>query len=129
MLGQTVDLVVGDLSFISIRTVFPAIQKILNTNGFIVMLIKPQFEIGKGKVGKKGIVRDKEDHLSVLLDMYDFLVGQNWSVLQIVPSSITGKTGNVEFLLHAVPTPHLSIHKDEICAMVDQVHTAQTETS
>lgn len=98
--GEKVDLVVGDLSFISLKTIFPAMQKICKPNGNAVLLIKPQFEVGKGKVGKKGIVRNKEDHKAVLTDFYHYFTEENWHILHLAPSKILGKTGNMEFLIH-----------------------------
>ncbi|MGI6455193.1 MAG: TlyA family RNA methyltransferase [bacterium] len=96
-LGEAVDLVVGDLSFISMKAVFPAIRAISRADGRAVLLIKPQFEIGKGRVGKKGIVRDAADHVEVLQDLYQFFQERNCSVIHATYSPIQGKTGNIEF--------------------------------
>lgn len=96
-LGERVDLVTGDLSFISIRKITPSAAAILKPGGMALLLIKPQFEIGKGRVGKKGIVRNADDHLEVLQTCYTSLTEEGWSLLGARHSSITGKTGNIEF--------------------------------
>ncbi|MBD3265407.1 TlyA family rRNA (cytidine-2'-O)-methyltransferase [bacterium] len=122
-LGEAVDLVVADLSFISLKTVFPAIESILKPSGFAVLLVKPQFEIGKGKVGKKGIVREKSDHVAVLMDCYRFFGEKTWSISQLAPSNIQGKTGNMEFLIHVSPQEtKQSIVPDDIEAIVNKAH-------
>lgn len=102
-LGEAVDVVVADLSFISMKTVFPAIVRIVKPDGFAIVLIKPQFEIGKGRIGKKGIVRHFQDHLDVLVDMYRFFQANGWSLQHAAPSPIAGKSGNIEFLFHVAP--------------------------
>jgi 23S rRNA (cytidine1920-2'-O)/16S rRNA (cytidine1409-2'-O)-methyltransferase len=109
-LGEAVDIVVADLSFISVKTVFPAIQRVLKNTGCALLLIKPQFEIGKGRVGKKGIVRKIEDHIDVLAGCVDYIREVGWRAAGIVPSPITGKSGNIEFFLHVIP----NIHGEEV---------------
>lgn len=127
--GTPVDLVVADLSFISIKTVFPAIQSILKEEGQSVLLIKPQFEVGKGKVGKKGIVRRKEDHIEVLLDFYQFFREQNWTVKHLAPSKIQGKTGNIEFLIHVLPNEREnSISRKIVIDVVERAHRKENES-
>ncbi len=120
-LGETVDIIVADLSFISIRTVFPAIKRLLKDNGFALLLIKPQFEIGKGRVGKKGIVRKSEDHIEVLQQFLDFFQKENWSVAGATPSPITGKSGNIEFLLYVTPMPING------CVTIEDIQTIASE--
>ncbi len=119
---QAIDLVVGDLSFISIKTVFPAIRNILNGKGELVLLIKPQFEIGKGRVGKKGIVRSKEDHYEVLSHCCAFFFQEKWSVLDLAPSPLQGKTGNMEFLLHSKPGLSQPIDEGVIRQVVEETY-------
>lgn len=97
---QKVDLIVADLSFISLRTVFPAMQRILKEDGEAIVLIKPQFEIGKGRVGKKGIVRKMEDHLEVINECRMFYIHNGWSMKGLIASPIQGKEGNSEFLAY-----------------------------
>ncbi len=98
--GPLADLAVADMSFISLRLVLPAIKSLLRKeNKESLVLIKPQFEVGKGKVGKGGVVRDSQDHLDVLNSMIDFSIDQGWQVKGIVRSPIKGPAGNQEYLL------------------------------
>ncbi len=96
-LGELVDIVVVDLSFISLEIVFKDIDKHLKENGEGVFLIKPQFELSKSSLGKKGIVRDKEKIIEALLKNYVLLNPQAACV-----SPIKGKEGNIEFLFYYV---------------------------
>ncbi|MBN2329584.1 MAG: TlyA family RNA methyltransferase [Candidatus Omnitrophica bacterium] len=122
-LGEAVDIVVADLSFISIRTVFPAIQRIIKEDGIAILLIKPQFEIGKGRVGKKGIVRKADDHAEVLEDCVLFLSQKGWRTVGIAPSPITGKSGNIEFLLYGAPSGSETLTSDAIRSIVQESHS------
>ena len=97
-----VDLVVCDASFISLRTVLPAPLALTGPGAALVALIKPQFEVGKGRVGKGGVVRDPALHEEVCAATAAWL-GElpGWSVLGIVPSPLLGPAGNREFLIGA----------------------------
>ncbi len=96
-LGEAVDLAVVDLSFISVKLVLPAIISVLKRKGRIISLIKPQFEVGKGEVGKGGIVRDKKKHIKVLNDISQFTKDAGLDVLGHVQSPIAGAKGNTEY--------------------------------
>lgn len=102
-IAETVDWVVCDASFISLKTVLPAALALTKANATLVALIKPQFEVGKDQVGKGGVVRDTALHQAVC-DEIEAWVGslQGWKVRGITESPITGPMGNVEFLLCAV---------------------------
>lgn len=101
-IGEPVDLVVCDASFISLRLVLPASLAMVKPEGFLVALIKPQFEVGKGEVGKGGVVRDPELHERVCHDIRHWLeTEQGWQVQGITESPITGPKGNREFLIAA----------------------------
>lgn len=100
-IADDIDLIVADLSFISVKAVLPAMASILKDDGEALVLIKPQFEIGKGKVGKKGVVRDPEDHRRVLVDCLNFFTEAGWRVHAAMPSPIQGKAGNREFIFRA----------------------------
>lgn len=94
------DLAVADMSFISLRLVLPAIKALLHQeNKESLVLVKPQFEVGKGKVGKGGVVRDSQDHVDVLSQIIDFSINDGWKVKGVMPSPITGAAGNKEYLL------------------------------
>jgi 23S rRNA (cytidine1920-2'-O)/16S rRNA (cytidine1409-2'-O)-methyltransferase len=98
-----VDLVVCDASFISLSTVLPAALSLTREHAHLVTLIKPQFEVGKGQVGKKGVVRDPALHEEVCARAQLWLSSQpGWRVLGVVESPITGPEGNKEFLLGGV---------------------------
>lgn len=100
---DTIDLVVCDASFIGLRTVLPAALALLRPGGKLVALIKPQFEVGKGQVGKGGVVRDPALHQAVCDDIRAWLESElGWQVLGIAESPILGPEGNREFLVGAV---------------------------
>ncbi len=99
---EPVDLVVCDASFISLKLVLPAALTLTRAQARLVALIKPQFEVGKGKVGKGGVVRDPALHAAVCADIGTWLASQpGWAVLGIVPSPLLGPAGNREFLIGA----------------------------
>lgn len=99
---EAVDIVVCDASFIGLRTVLPAAMARVREGGWLVALIKPQFEVGKERVGKGGVVRDPALHAEVCDTIRDWLLGLGgWSVLGITESPIKGPEGNVEFLIAA----------------------------
>jgi 23S rRNA (cytidine1920-2'-O)/16S rRNA (cytidine1409-2'-O)-methyltransferase len=94
------DLVVADLSFISLRTVIPALAAVSDAGAAFVMLVKPQFEAGPANVASGGVVRDPAVWRRVLTEVIDALRGEGVGVLGIVASPLRGPAGNVEFLLH-----------------------------
>jgi 23S rRNA (cytidine1920-2'-O)/16S rRNA (cytidine1409-2'-O)-methyltransferase len=96
-------LAVIDVSFISLERVLPPVAACLAPGGEIVALVKPQFEVGRGKVGRGGIVRDPERRAEVLHRLSAFARERGWGVLGVIPSPIRGAEGNVEFFLHLVP--------------------------
>lgn len=89
---------VMDVSFISTKLLFPKLEAVCEGNADIVSLIKPQFEAGRESVGKGGIVRDPKVHLSVILDMLDYVTSIGWSCHGLDYSPISGGDGNIEFL-------------------------------
>ena len=99
-IGELVDLETCDVSFISVTLILPALVPLLRPGGQMVILIKPQFEAGKGQVGKGGIVRDPELHESCCRRV-DEAVRQFGFETSIMESPILGAEGNQEFLLHA----------------------------
>ena len=99
-IGETVDFVSADLSFISVKFAISAAMKILKERGKAVFLIKPQFEAGKAAIGKGGIVNDRSVHLKILEDIYGFLVSNGFEVAGIIPSPIKGGDGNIEYLAY-----------------------------
>jgi 23S rRNA (cytidine1920-2'-O)/16S rRNA (cytidine1409-2'-O)-methyltransferase len=97
---EPIDLVVCDASFIGLRTVLPAALALAASGAHLVALIKPQFEVGKGRVGKGGIVREPALHDEVCATISQWLGEQKgWRVLGVTESPITGAEGNKEFLI------------------------------
>ncbi len=99
---DAIDIVVCDASFIGLQTVLSAAMELVKQGGHLVALIKPQFEVGKGRVGKGGVVREPELHQEVCDTIRTWLDGlPNWLVLGITESPIKGPEGNIEFLVCA----------------------------
>ncbi|HEX8736228.1 MAG TPA: TlyA family RNA methyltransferase [Pyrinomonadaceae bacterium] len=92
------DLIVMDVSFISVTKIFPALPPLLKNAGKIIVLIKPQFEVGRGEVGKGGIVRDAEKHERVINEVNNCAMENNLKVAGVIDSPILGADGNKEFL-------------------------------
>ena len=99
-LGEPLDLSVIDVSFISLKIVLPAIKNLLKPTGQVLCLIKPQFEAGKEKVGKKGVVRDKATHKEVLDNFVSLAKELSFQILGLTFSPVKGPEGNIEFLGH-----------------------------
>lgn len=94
-----VDLITIDVSFISLKIVVPAVIKFMKKDGTILALIKPQFEVGKGMVGKGGVVRDPALHDEVIEQLSDFFIRKGLLPQFVVPSPIVGPKGNREFFI------------------------------
>jgi 23S rRNA (cytidine1920-2'-O)/16S rRNA (cytidine1409-2'-O)-methyltransferase len=103
LVPEPISALVCDASFIGLRTILPAAMTLLSRDAWLVALIKPQFEVGKGRVGKKGVVRDPELHKEVCEMIKAWMNEQpGWQVMGVTPSPITGPEGNVEFLIGAL---------------------------
>ena len=94
------ELITADLSFISLELVFPKFQEMLAPGGDVITLIKPQFEAGRDKVGKKGVVRDRAIHLEILKRLANRLPQSGWQLVNLTFSPIRGPEGNIEYLGH-----------------------------
>ena len=99
-LGEPLDLSVIDVSFISLMIVLPVIKTFLKPTGQVLCLIKPQFEAGKDKVGKKGVVREPETHKEVLDGFVELANSLDFKILGLTFSPVKGPEGNIEFLGH-----------------------------
>ena len=100
-LGEPLDLSVVDVSFISLKLVLPVIKSLLKQDrGQVLCLIKPQFEAGKEKVGKKGVVRDPATHKEVLDNFVALADELEFHILGLTFSPVKGPEGNIEFLGH-----------------------------
>jgi 23S rRNA (cytidine1920-2'-O)/16S rRNA (cytidine1409-2'-O)-methyltransferase len=98
------DLVVADLSFISLTRVLPALRSVAAPDAEAVVLVKPQFEAGRRQVGKGGVVRDPGVWAATIRSVADAAGEVGWRGVDVAPSPLVGPAGNVEFLLHLVPT-------------------------
>jgi 23S rRNA (cytidine1920-2'-O)/16S rRNA (cytidine1409-2'-O)-methyltransferase len=109
------DFVVIDVSFISLKLVIPSAIKILKPEGELIALVKPQFEVGKEEVENKGIIKDPQKHLNVLIELASFMKKQGWPLINLAASPITGQKGNREFLIHCLADEsHPRIDEDYI---------------
>jgi len=121
-LGEPLDLSVVDVSFISLKIVLPAIKQLLKPDGQVLCLIKPQFEAGREKVGKKGVVRDPQTHKEVL-DNFVALAGElDFTILGLTFSPVKGPEGNIEFLGHLTLADKQGIQPDTEQVVTD-AHT------
>ena len=98
MFPERPEIAVMDVSFFSIRLILPALISVIGDQGVIYSLIKPQFEAGRDKVGKKGVVRDPKTHEDVIRTISEFARSIGWNVRRLDYSPITGPEGNIEFL-------------------------------
>ncbi|MDR7300310.1 TlyA family RNA methyltransferase [Haloactinomyces albus] len=98
-IGGPVDLVVADLSFISLRLVLPALQACMNGNADLVVMVKPQFEVGKQRLGSGGVVRDPQLRAEAVLDVVNSAAGSGLGVHGVVASPLPGPSGNVEYFV------------------------------
>lgn len=100
-----------DVSFISLTKVLGPVKELLTEDGQIVCLIKPQFEAGREKVGKKGVVREKSTHLEVIKSVIAFAKSIGFGILNLEFSPIKGPEGNIEYLLYLQNHPELADEK------------------
>ena len=104
-LGEPLDLSVIDVSFISLGLVLPVVKTLLKPTGQVLCLIKPQFEAGKDKVGKKGVVRDPAVHEEVLQNFISLAKALDFTIRNLTFSPVKGPEGNIEFLAHLSMQP------------------------
>ncbi len=123
-IGEELDFASIDVSFISLKLVLPVVCALLKDGGELVALIKPQFEAGREKVGKKGVVRDPEVHREVIETVTEFAQNNGFNVLGLEFSPIRGPEGNIEYLMYARKEKLSEIRSfaDEISALVDRSH-------
>lgn len=116
------NLAVMDVSFISIRLILPVAAQIMGDAGRFLTLIKPQFEAGRGQVGKHGVVREPSIHERVLDEICRFAPTFGWHVAALTYSPIKGPAGNIEFLADIHPGPGEEINEKYISALVREAH-------
>ena len=121
-LGEPLDLSVIDVSFISLKIVLPVIKTFLKPTGQVLCLIKPQFEAGKDKVGKKGVVRDPQVHKEVLDNFVSLAQENGFRILGLTFSPVKGPEGNIEFLSHLTLDQEKSGIQPDTQQLVEQAH-------
>jgi len=119
-----VDFASVDVSFISLTLILPPALPLLAEGGQMVCLIKPQFEAGKGLVGKKGVVKDPQIHKDVIVKVIDFAHQNGFSVLGLTYSPVKGPEGNIEYLVHLQKSgePVCNVDREMIDSIVDGSH-------
>lgn len=122
-INETIDFTSIDVSFISLRLVLPVAKTLLSEDGEVLALIKPQFEAGRDKVGKKGIVKDKNTHFEVIKNISDFCTELGFGIEGLTYSPITGATGNIEFLICLKNGSMDSIEDDRIWTIIEEAHS------
>lgn len=120
-IGAPADLAVGDLSFISLLTVAAALERLTTTSATLILLVKPQFEAGRARIGKGGIVRDPDVHRAVLGEVVQGLLGSGLVASSIMVSPLKGADGNVEFLLNCSKDGK-RLHDDRLDEVVAIAH-------
>lgn len=122
-IDDIIDFISVDVSFISLKLVLPVLKKILKLNGKMVCLIKPQFEAGKDKIGKNGVVRDKLIHKQVINNIINFIqVEVEFDVLNLDYSPIKGPKGNIEYLIYLKNSCENKFNFNLINDVVEQSH-------
>lgn len=97
---EDVDVITVDVSFISLKKVIPVVKNFLKKSGEIIMLVKPQFEVGKNEVEKGGVIRSEEKRRRVLSEMLEFVETQGFEVIGSCESPIRGQKGNIEYFIY-----------------------------
>lgn len=120
-IGESIDFASIDVSFISLSKVLPAAYNLLGECGEIVALIKPQFEAGREKVGKKGVVREKSTHIEVIQNCFAYAWENGFFVRELEFSPVKGPEGNIEYLYHLVKSGDVDSDID-IEAVVNTAH-------
>lgn len=111
-----------DVSFISLTKVLGPVKELMTANGEVVCLIKPQFEAGREKVGKKGVVRDKNVHMEVIEMVMEYAQSIGFHLLHLDFSPIKGPEGNIEYLLHMTKDETIPTEFLDVKAIVEQSH-------
>ncbi len=121
-IGEPLDFATVDVSFISLTKVLLPAYRMLKEQGEMVCLIKPQFEAGREKVGKKGVVRDKAVHREVIEMVIQFVLANGFRVLNLDYSPVKGPEGNIEYLLHIKKAEPMEYSMENVKSIVDAAH-------
>lgn len=106
LLGGTVDLVVGDLSFISLTMVLDSLIEVSAADGDLVLMVKPQFEVGREKLGKGGVVREPDLRVASVNKIVTEAMNRGWGTIAVCASPLPGPSGNIEYFLWLSPGDH-----------------------
>lgn len=123
IIKEPIEFVSIDVSFISLKLVLPKVMELLTDVGDCVALIKPQFEAGRDKVGKKGVVRDIAVHKEVICNVFGFTRELGFKVIELDYSPIKGPEGNIEYLMHIKKNSEIEIDDIIIDKVVSDSHT------
>lgn len=121
-IGEEIDFISIDVSFISLELVLPVASELLKEDGSLVVLIKPQFEAGRDKVGKNGIVRDSKIHIEVIEKIVEFAQTVDLAPRNLSYSPITGAKGNIEFILYLEKNKENRLTSEIIKNIVNKAH-------
>lgn len=124
---EPIDFISIDVSFISLKLVFPVASKLLGEEGSLVCLVKPQFEAGRDQVGKKGIVRDKKVHRQVIENVIQYAEENDLYTAGLTYSPVTGAKGNIEYLLFLTKKPHDELESIDGAAVEKVVNASHEE--
>lgn len=122
-IADKLDFASVDVSFISLKKILPVLFELLNDGACAVCLIKPQFEAGKDKVGKKGVVRDISTHKEVVSDILHFANESGYSVLDLDFSPVKGPEGNIEYLMYIKKEKQIAFYVENSDSVVDESHS------
>jgi 23S rRNA (cytidine1920-2'-O)/16S rRNA (cytidine1409-2'-O)-methyltransferase len=128
-LDQLADFASIDVSFISLKKVLPPAKELLKENGEFLCLIKPQFEAGREKVGKHGVVREAKTHIEVISGIVNFVIENGFKILGLTYSPITGPEGNIEYLIHiskADNVDQIDNIEEQVRLVVESAHSSLT---
>lgn len=121
-IGDPLDFISIDVSFISLKLVLPVASKLLKMGGEIVFLIKPQFEAGREYMKKSGVVRDRKIHTQVIENVISFAIDNGFCIKDITFSPIKGPKGNIEFLAYATKNDFCDPDAFNVSTLVDKAH-------
>lgn len=122
LIEEPIDFISIDVSFISLKLIFPVATKVLKDDGEIVCLVKPQFEAGREQVGKKGIVKDPKVHTQVIKNVIEYARDNGLYPRGLTYSPVTGAKGNIEYLLCLSKTENMCYNADDIENIVNISH-------
>ncbi len=117
--GTVCDLVTADVSFISLKKIYPAIRRVLKPDGVCITLVKPQFEAAQRQLGKNGVLKNPDDLPPLLFSLFDCAAENGLYLCDLTVSPIHGTNGNVEYLAHYTPRPTLT--EEQRAALIDRV--------